>query len=82
MAAASLDRNNDHDTAAAMWSARAAEMSQYTGGLDYFRDLLCQVHNAANPQLRKGVGPIHNPAAFLNTRTADWLAQRRTACNA
>ena len=82
LAAASLDRNNDHDTAVAMWTARAAEISQYSGGLDYFRDLLCQVHNAANPQLRKGVGPIHNPAAFLNTRTADWLAHRRPACNA
>lgn len=82
LAAASLDRGNDHDSAVAMWTSRAAELSQYTGGLDYFRDLLCQVHNAANPQLRKGVGPIHNPAAFLNVRTAAWLQDRRNICNA
>jgi hypothetical protein len=79
LAAASLDRNNDHDTAVALWTARAAELSCVSGGLDYFRDLLAAIHNGQHPQLRKGTGKVYNPGAFLNSKTAAFLAARRSA---
>lgn len=79
LAAASYDRGNDHDTAVSMFLVRAHEMSQYSGGLDYFRDLLAALHNAANPQLRKGTGTIHNPGAFLNRKTTEWLEERKAS---
>ncbi len=79
LAAAALDKGNDHDSAVSMFLIRIHEMSQYSGGLEYFRDLLTTLHNAANPQLRKGVGTIHNPGAWLNKRSSEWLDERKSA---
>lgn len=79
LAAAALDTRNDDDTARAMWITRAAELSTYPGGLEYFRDLLAAVHNARHCGAAKGVGAIHNPGAYLNAKTAAYLEQRRSA---
>lgn len=79
LAAAALDTRNDDDTARAMWITRAAELSMCPGGLEYFRDLLTDVYNARHCGAAKGVGAIHNPGAYLNSRTAAYLEARRSA---
>lgn len=79
LAAAAMEKDLEPGQARAMWLTRAAEVSQYTGGLDYFRDLLAQVVNsqiAGNP---KGVGTVRHPGRFLNARTHEFLEQRRSA---
>lgn len=79
LAAAALDANLPADQAQAMWITRAAHVCQYTGGLDYFRELLATIANsriAGNP---KGVGTIHNPGAWLNKQTATYIARKASA---
>lgn len=79
LAAASLDRGNDHDSAVAMFTVRAAEMSCYSGGIAAFQDILVHVYNSRRPDLHKGTGAIHNPGAYINKKTAEWLQGRKTA---
>jgi hypothetical protein len=78
-AAAALERTHDRATAFAMWSCRAAEMSEHRGGLEQMRDYLSELHAAQIPGNPKGVGKIHSPAKWLNKQTGDWLATRRSA---
>lgn len=77
--AAARDRGNNDDTARALWITRAAELSQHTGGLEYFQDLISTIENGNHPENYKGVGKVHNVGAFLNKKTAEWLTQRRVA---
>jgi hypothetical protein len=77
--AASLDVDHDPQTAQAMWTTRAAEVSQCSGGLEYFRDLLATLENASIPGNPKGVGKIHHAGRWLNAKTHQFLEQRRTA---
>ena len=55
------------------WGARIVELTAKTGGIEHLCDCLRGVWNGAHPELRKGVGKVKNPAAFLNKATGDWL---------
>ena len=79
LAAAAMEKDLDPNQARAMWLTRAAEVSYYSGGLDFMRDLLAQVVNsqiAGNP---KGVGTVRHPGRVLNARTHEFLEERRAS---
>lgn len=79
LAAAALDKDLPPDQARAMWITRAAEVSQYTGGLEFFRDLLSAIHNAQIQGNPKGVGQVRHPGRFLNAKTHSYLERKRAS---
>jgi len=78
-AAAALDKDLPPQQAIAMWITRAAEVSQYTGGLSYFQDLLSTIANSQIPGNPKGVGTIRHPGRWLNAKTHEYIQRKATA---
>lgn len=76
-AVAAHDHRKPFPEAHKMWYPRLAEVAIYPEGLDFMRDLLTNIAAGNVPGGRKGIGKIHNAAAFINDRTRAFIEARQ-----
>jgi len=69
--AIALDGRNCPDKAREYWQARFDGIAA-RGGLEWLRGRFLHLWHAAHPEAGGGVGPIRNPAAWLNQETAKY----------